>query len=78
MGQHVVMSSRSLSPGRSSLGTQVLGLQGCDPSPGHQGLRGQSLRFSFFSFFHVNVCSEWGYIGDLQCCMACFLRCTVT
>ena len=45
MGQHVVMSSRSLSPGRSSLGTQVLGLQGCDPSLGHQGLRGTEPAF---------------------------------
>ena len=39
------MLSRSLSPGRSSLGTQVFGLQGCDPSLGHQGLRGTEPAF---------------------------------
>ena len=44
----------------------MLGLQECDPSLGHQGLRGTEPAF----LPSLTVCFEWEYIGDLPCCVA--------
>ena len=46
-----------------SLETSLPRLQGCDSSPGHQGLRGIEMTFI--------LCNLYWCIGDLQCCRVC-------